>query len=310
MDNTRVELLRQSRASYVVAWLSFQKSYEAHPKALFCFFEGFDDPKYYDVRISIVMYGKLVKDLVCDGKAGVLKLRELIQSSPTYSSAWVAFFVDSDFDDNAQISVQSDIYVTPCYSVENFFVSRTAFCRLLGAEFSLKDEDSCRPDFQSALKLYDSCMESFCNATNVLNGWIFHQRRRGATMNLKNLNVSTIVDYSLAGSVANYSIQSLETIFPNSHSLSQSEIDAWVLSIPESQRIDTYRGKYLLQCYCKFIKEIISDRNNRRPQYFSSRAKVSLTLHEGNLISQLSQYADTPPCLMEFLIRTRDRAPL
>lgn len=310
MGANRAETLRNARTSYAVAWHSFQRIYEHHPKALYCFFEGIDDPKYYDVRISIIMYGISIKHITCNGKSGVLKLRELIYASSNHDKAWTAFFVDADFDDNSQLSSHADVYVTPCYSIENLFVSQTAFIRLLGAEFSLSDEDSCQPDYQSALRIYTTCMESFSNATDHLNGWIYLQRKSNSKMNLNDMSLSLIVRYSLAGSVASYSTQSLEHIFPETKSLTQAEIDSWIASVPKAKRTETYRGKYLLQCYCQFLKELIQDRNSRQPQYFSSRAKVSLTLHDGNLISQLSQYADTPPCLVEFLKKTMKSAPL
>ena len=65
--------------------------------------------------------------------------RSKIRKHSVYYNAPCLFFVDSDFDCNSDIIDFKDIYITPCYSIENLYLSDTTFERVLAAEFGLSD---------------------------------------------------------------------------------------------------------------------------------------------------------------------------
>ncbi|WP_217446593.1 hypothetical protein, partial [Myxococcus sp. CA040A] len=70
-----------------------------------------------------------------------------------------------------------------------------------------------------------------------------------------------------------------------------------------------FRGKYIIQFYGKLIKWVADNANQRQPKHISKKYPNSLTIQSGNILSQLSQYADTPPCLIRFLKSIAQHCP-
>lgn len=307
---SRADELRKARESHTVVWLNFQRIYSKRPKDLYCFFEGQDDGKYFGVRIDVCLRGIERQTLVCDGKNSVLRVLRLIKQDGRYQSALVAGFVDADFDDNSPLEVEPLIYVTPCYSIENLYVSGTAFSRILKDEFFIDEVDEA--DYEIAVRLHESCMSSFCEAAELLNLWLFAQRQKNPAtddkVNLRTFSLESIISISAGGSVANYDLAKLLKLFPHATAVSQLEVDAHRTAFPKSQQLLKFRGKFLLECFRILLRTLLEDINAKPPRYFSSRRKVKLTLQDGNLLSQLSQYADTPPCLLRFLDKICQRS--
>src|SRR5690349_8257452 len=133
---SKLQSLRDARDSYVVAWNQFIRSFVCEPTVYYCFFEG-DDAKYFGTRIEMLNPSVRWTPLICMGKKGVLKIYDLIHENEKYRRAKVAFFVDRDFDSSHPDTL--DCYVTPCYSIENLYVTETAFRRLLRQEFGLNE---------------------------------------------------------------------------------------------------------------------------------------------------------------------------
>lgn len=99
---SRVDLLREARQAYTVLWGQFVKSFAKKPDDLYCFYEG-DDAKYYGMRIDSFIRGEGRETLNCKGKGSVIRLFELIFNSSEYNHAWVAFFIDKDFDELTEL---------------------------------------------------------------------------------------------------------------------------------------------------------------------------------------------------------------
>ena len=54
----------------------------------------------------------------------MIKLYELITGNKEHSAARTAFFLDQDFDAIESLPNARNVYVTPCYSVENAITLR------------------------------------------------------------------------------------------------------------------------------------------------------------------------------------------
>jgi len=96
--NDRANKLRQARVDYSVTWTKFIQAFSKDVKRLFCFFEGTGDVEYYSVRIGVMITDPR-EEFICEGKEKVLELHRLIVNNQKYQQAWVAFFIDKDFDD-------------------------------------------------------------------------------------------------------------------------------------------------------------------------------------------------------------------
>ena len=55
-----------------------------------------------------------------------------------YEKVCTMFFVDRDYD-FSQKQIDEDLFVTPCYSIENLYVQRECFVNILQSEFGLNE---------------------------------------------------------------------------------------------------------------------------------------------------------------------------
>jgi len=167
----RANKQRQARTHYSVTWTKFIQAFGKDAKRLFCFFEGTGDVEYYGVRIRSIIDNP--KEFNCDGKEKVLKLYKLIVGDQKYQQAWVALFIDKDFDDPQELPRDDRVYVTPGYAIENFYVSPMAFGRMLQRRFKLTTVNS--PNSEEAceeiIELYQQRLEEFNEVTEELNAW-------------------------------------------------------------------------------------------------------------------------------------------
>ena len=115
----QLEKLRAARSSISVQFMNFMKVVSKDRSILVCFFEG-EDEKYFSIRINTIRADLKWTGINCAGKSNVISLKDKITTHTKYQQSFVAFFIDNDFHDDA-IQAQPNIYITPCYSVENIY---------------------------------------------------------------------------------------------------------------------------------------------------------------------------------------------
>jgi len=109
-----LQQLRQSRNKAQVAFHEFTLSTREFPTHLFCFFEGKDNA-YYVPRIK---------------QFTTQYLHRLIAQKTEYDKYKVGFFIDRDFNKELPL-IYPPIFETPCYSIENLYVSKDVFKEIL-----------------------------------------------------------------------------------------------------------------------------------------------------------------------------------
>lgn len=292
-----VESLRASRNRAVAVFVEFSRLYKQYESALYCFFEG-DDSKYYGIRIRNVIRPEKYIDLTCNGKEGVLGIYRMLSARKYYASVKAAYFVDRDFDKSIYEMGLSQIYETPCYSVENFYTSANCVSEILKAEFKLTELDE---NFKRSISLYVKLQEEFHNAVELLNVWIACQRDNKSVLNISDLSVLRFIDIDLDKITIKYTVSDLYTMFPNTSSISQNELDAKRSELQARIRQQSFRGKFEIEFLFSFLQKLISEANQGNYPYFTKKIKVVLSLSKKNVISDLSQYADTPDSLYSYL---------
>ncbi|HLO99646.1 MAG TPA: DUF4435 domain-containing protein [Fimbriimonas sp.] len=300
--STLVSTLKSSRKSAIVTYYDFIKRATASPDAIFCFFEG-EDNKYYVPIIEHVHVGIRIEFFNCGGKSKVFELDSKL-SSKIYSVYRKAFFVDGDFDSTL---TPSSIYVTPCYSIENLYVNRDCFRKILKSEFLCFDDGSTECDHYKVMAHFDESLKQFCKNVFSLNAWILAQRRSSTSISLKrasldNIRIHKFVKVNLDGIVK---LQKL------SECLNLGNLDASLVTrkqlldaskvLRAGNPICDFRGKFQMYFFISYLKLLISDANSTAPTKFTLRTKVKLSLSEGNAISELSSYAKTPLCLRTYI---------
>ncbi|AFZ56606.1 DUF4435 domain-containing protein [Anabaena cylindrica FACHB-243] len=293
-----VATLREFRNRPAVAFTEFSRQYKQDESALYCFFEGEDDKKYYGIRIRNIARPIKYSYFSCDGKKGVLDIHRIITNRKSYSQVRAAYFIDRDFDVSIKNTEITGIYETPCYSIENLYTAINSFCEILRTEFKLAELDI---DFNNCKNLYINLQKEFHDAVELLNIWIACQREKRADLKLSGFDISKLVQIDLDNITSNYTINELHTQFPKAITVTQEEIDLKQSDLCLQERQKSFRGKFEIVFLCKFIQKLIEEANKGNPKYFTKKIKVTLNLRETTLISDLSQYADTPDCLVDYL---------
>lgn len=302
---SRVDDLIGARDSLAVRFLEFTRVISKGKVPVF--FEG-EDEKYYSVRINNIRPDIRWIGVNCKGKSNVIGIRYQIKSHVTYKKYSCLFFVDSDFDDNCELSGFADLYLTPCYSVENLYISEVAFTRALSAEFGISDTCDERECFENCMSKYRDIKSQYLGIIEGFNLLIKEVRLlEGAgelvgRLNINNVNIDDLVDIEISGVTKVYAESSPISIFPEL-------AEELVISLERSKEYFEdkngefwYRGKQNLDFYRVFLSKLKIDRCRKNSrELFMNRGKVKLHLTKANAISELSQYAETPECLRDFL---------
>jgi len=289
-----VDKLRASRGKASAVFVEFTRLYKQHESALYCFFEG-EDSQYYGIRIR--RPGKDIY-LNCNGKEGVLGIYRMLSSRNHYANARTAYFVDRDFDQSIYDMGISKIYETPCYSIENFYTSVQCFSEILKNEFKLTESDE---NFERCISLYTKLQEKFHDAVELLNAWVACHRDKSSKLNISDMSVLRFVSVDLNQAIAIYTINDLSQSFPDIPVISEQELDAKKSELQVNTRQKSFRGKFEIEFLFAFLQKLISEANQGNYPYFTRKVKVVLSLTKRTIISDLSQYADTPDCLYNYL---------
>ena len=124
MEQLSLEYMKNATRSIEVKYEEFINLRAMYKDTrIYCFYEGKDDCKYYFPEISNYTDKEII-DFDCGGKENVYYIHGKVSESNSEEEKML-FFIDHDFDeDNIR---HEDIYCTPCYSIENFYMNQRFF---------------------------------------------------------------------------------------------------------------------------------------------------------------------------------------
>lgn len=294
------DLIRAKEEATSVVYQSFVLLTGSNPNDLFCFIEGKDAP-YYHFRIKSNIQGE-VHYLTCKGKKRVLKTKELIEHHREYDKYRTAFFVDKDFD----ISLKNkfpNLYETPCYSIENLYCTPQSVKEIIKCEFQITEDE---PAYSVILNLYEKLHVDFLNSMLFFNAWYSIQKKKQTetgesnNVSLENELPRGFISISLEQINSDYDLEKIRNTFPNSHEVTEEEVQAEIDELIKKDLCLFLRGKYVLTFLIDFIRLIVSDSCDKTQNKYLSR-KIKLNLDRSTVLSTLSPYAITPNCLDEFV---------
>lgn len=306
----RAEVLRKSRDTYSSKLLEFLRATTKNPKTHILFFEGHDS-KYYGNRFNIIQPDLTWHGISCGGKENVIKLFTLITTHKHHAALNSLYFIDRDFDDLSELPTDERLYITPGYSVENLYVNERTFSRILKEEFNLSEHAEGDDSFNKCILAFKKALDSFTNAVAELNGWIILQRRHEkshpglGTANLNSINLNKHVSIGLDFAIAKFDLTAIERPTNSIASFSSLQAHEAVDAIHQHERQARFRGKFQAYFLRVYLTKLIDDANSPSPKLVSQKHPCPLTVSDKNLLSELSQHADTPQCLREFLGRAR-----
>jgi hypothetical protein len=288
------DLLKKSRNSSVVAFHKFILLHRKYKSDLFCFYEG-KDSHYYFPKINNV-FGENHHPIICGNKKTVIHTYESIKNK--YSHFKTAFFIDSDFDEKIY---EPEIYNTPSYSIENLYCTELVLKRILKNEFMLKETDS---EFEKIIDLFNTNQKEQHKATSLFNVWYatakMKAKANGIIPNIS-LNDKFPKDFAVIkiGEISsNYDLEKIKEKFPQAIDVSESEIKETLKSFYSVQPVKKHRGKYEIEFFVAFLKYLIEDCNKNNVVL---KNKTKFRIDNSIVLSQLSQYSETPECLIEYI---------
>jgi hypothetical protein len=300
----RADKQRQARTEYSVTWTKFIQAFGKDASRLFCFFEGSGDLEYYDVRIRNITDNP--KEFDCDGKKNVRTLYGLIVGNQKYQQAWVAFFIDKDFDDLQELPRDDRMYITPGYAIENFYVSPAAFGRMLRVRFTLTTvnwPDDLEGAHEEVIELYKQRLEEFNDVVEELNAWMYLQRlaekqqKQQKKVNFNSINLKSCFNVQLDKIEKKYTLDYLAKTVSGSYPLDEKDVIEQAQKFHNIDRTALFRGK----CEIEFLYQFITRLQKVPRPSFLLTVKHDLNLSKEKITADLSQYADTPGCLRHFL---------
>lgn len=311
MANTDlVGRLRESRHSGHVAYTKFVSCYSKDPNQIYCFFEGLEDKRYYGVRINLKI-GKDFKDFTCGGKDEVKRVADLIKNKVEYREAITCFFIDKDYSED---TTNENIYVTPCYALENFYTSTSTLKSILKNEFNMDEEED---DFNKIVDLYEKLQIEFHKKLLFFNAWLACQSDIRIQ---ENRHTYLTIDESTKNyfdKFLNHTFKIKENIFDDLNDITKLENELFsnapkvVTDVLENKislfenanHAYIFRGKFEIKLLVAFLQKIQAECRKKSSDIFSKKYKCTLTFELTNIISTLTQYAITPSCLNDFLDR-------
>jgi len=301
---SRVQAMAQERHNISVKYTEFMRII-AKKKFPICF-EG-EDEKYYSIRISNLCSLDWV-GINCGGKSKVIGLREKIRQSEAYSNKNVLFFIDHDFDNNDKARNFKDTYITPCYSIENFYFSEEVFKKILKSEFNIGEYDEDNTCYRNAIESFKKVKIDFINAITDFNNLIYFLRKKEVAgelltnLNINNIDINDLVGISISSVEKKYNITEYRNIFPELPENLQIDLNYSIDYFQDRCKEKYFRGKQNLEFLRVFLTALKQDRGSKtNRKIFREKGRVKLQLSKANIVSELSQYADTPVCLQEFL---------
>lgn len=261
---------------------------------IYCFVEGYD-MQYYFSRIR-ELSGKEPYVIECKGKKNVIAAFNLISIRAEYKRYKKAYFVDRDFDDNSVLS--DDIYVTPCYSIENLYCGKKCIERILQYEYGLSPVD---PEFDSVIEFYLQKQCEFHEAVALFNAWYASLKHIGIVNKAICLECSFpsgFIEFDFTKKiVATYTIEDIETAYPLDNTINLELISELKKQL-EDNCTANFRGKYEFQFLNGFLQYLNQDSTNA---HLFIKDKKTVNCNRKQMISHFSQYAETPECLKRYI---------
>ena len=123
------------------------------------------------------------------------------------------------------------------------------------------------------------------------------QRRKSSIENYADLSaIKDVYSRRLRNGIT---LEKLKSLTYNFIEVSEEELETEKDRLLE-EPIYNFRGKYFEQFNYKILNEILTD-SNEATHIFRKKRHTNISLGKDNMVSILSQYAYTPPCLKKYL---------
>lgn len=309
---SRVELLKAAGSSNSVKFLEATRAYSKSPSTILCIFEG-EDEKYYGCRVSMSFGDNGWHGINTGGKSAVLDLRKLLSEHNTYKSKKFICFIDRDYEDWLINPDPERVYITPCYSVENLYASKSCLNSILSAEFKVTELNALSTEHQKCIAAFEARFKEVFEHLLPFNSWAksrviqIRSHETPVKMILKKATLEKLIDITLTGCTIKYNPSDISTLFNNidNSMLCTKSVKEATNSFPSQSRLKKFRGKQQVEAFRQFLIALKNDFTTPGNIIFTKKGKLKIVLdsEDTDLLSEISQYAETPDCLRDFLAK-------
>lgn len=296
-DISLIDEMREGRTSSATAFIIFTNQYRLFQSHVFCFYEG-EDGKYYNQRIKGII-GESIFPIIVGNKKETLRLWRLIKDDPTYKNVHKMFFVDRDMDDEPK-DKDDDLFITPCYSIENLYVNKYCFSNIIESEFSINKTDI---DYNKSMQLFEKRFDEFNQIMIDFNALVYLKSKKNISndgVNACDIKTNKLVSVDLGGVKEHKSHKKEIEKYRLSLSVSEEDMEQAKQELRNIGHFECiFRGKNqfdFLEALIKLLKKL-----NKNGLFFEKKRKTVSIVVDKNRISQLSQYAVFPEELKTFI---------
>lgn len=227
-------------------------------------FEGDDDLIVWNIWIDRCSFKETYEPFICQGKREARVLSQVCARDAGYIRDRVWIFVDRDFDGLGDFANLDRVFATCRYSIENYFVSRDVFAKILTEVFPLNG----RPDLRASLEAgYQQALLSFAQLIQDLNERLYAATSSGIrrTRPLPK-NINKIASVTLCSADKKYSDSSEIVVLERD--LSPKEIEFCEEQIALLDPVFRHRGKFLYMFLKKYVDELAKKCREGDSTYF------------------------------------------
>lgn len=296
-----LDYLRKAAKSETTVYTTFLQQYSKNDNSVHVFYEGKDDPSFYGNMIQnkikrtqkIFYYQAKNKDKVYENYKKI--------NWASYSKKRILFFVDKDFADILRISypLDTNIFVTSYYSIENYLVDKHIFSRSLRELIGL-DNDKVN---NAISKKFQVGLRTFYEASLTLTAYILYHREKKNPLNLQDISIGDVfrIDDSFVVTKKPKILSTLDRKTGATTTSAFKEIRKIVASLRKINNPKKYtRGKfelaYLVNCINKSPDIINIDKKKGETKY-----RCCVQLSPSNAIQILAPRIRQPKDVKDFI---------
>lgn len=315
-----------------VAFNNFMKAFKENQQRFFLFLEGNDDIDYYQISFDSILgiEEENWKDIICHGRDKVIKLIATLTNHKNdyYRNSFYYGFIDKDYNEISENNFKERIYITPYYSIENFYLTESFLEKILIRKFYLPKNDDENKDFHFCIDLFKNRITSFIESIKEIDlilraNHLMYKNGIGEKINISSISLDKFYEIYL-NQVRN-KFSSPEQVL---------DVDLSIIDIDALNNSTSYykgksyqalslqiRGKFMIYFMHNFIFRLKEDQLYQSKRYAFPYLKslpkdkqkllrmnnISLKLEAKDFMSIFAQYAERPECLYSFLHEIKKR---
>nr|WP_315035085.1 DUF4435 domain-containing protein [uncultured Chryseobacterium sp.] len=312
-----LDILDEKFLTPSATYIKILSQYKTSDNTIFCLVEGVEDISFYRPFMEIYKEGVPIKYIVCNGKQNVIDNYNDIDWD-FYDKKRVLFFIDKDFDDyiGKEIISDNNVFITDCYSIENYLVDERILEKFIIDNCLITNEEI----IELTIENFKVQHIIYIKQLKMISAWMMFCRKNNFNVSFNEIKMSDLFKIDNEGKLKKKTLSSYNSKFEylcdktNTNHFNIGEIRHYYNLIDrESKPKKFIRGKYELYfmfMYLKYISENIVNEISKEVKLHNKNApkkdkiirpKITIQLQEENIFQILYNKTKVPEKLKAFI---------